>query len=164
MPMQQCPRCGGRGEVQTPSGQLWQVCPLCGGSGEDPGVERFFVYATDVSLLANQNLPNQRIVISGDAPFRIKIVNRVSTGAFRIRLFDTTGRGYASSGQGGTNDRVRAECVTGDGQLPFPIWPYIEIPIGGYIGFDLEDVSAAPNSVHLAFVGAKVYPTPTKNG
>ena len=84
----------------------------------------------------------------------------MSTGAFRIRLFDSGGRGYSSSGQGGANDRVRAECTTGDGQLPFLIVPHIEIPPSGFIGFDLEDVSGAPNTVHLAFIGAKVYPTP----
>lgn len=157
--MNKCPRCKGRGEVTTPGGQLYQVCPLCGGTGEDPGLERFFAYTHDQALTANQVLQNQRIVIQGDAPFRLKILNRVSTGAFRIRLFDSGGRGYSSAGQGGTNDRVAAACLAGDGQLPGLLVPHIDVPAGGFIGFDLEDTSGAPNEVHLAFVGAKVYPT-----
>lgn len=155
-----CPFCKGD-KIVVNQGGAYQTCPVCAGNGEDPGVERFFTYIYQVALTANQVLSNQRIVVNGDAPFRLKLLTRVKTGDFRIRLFDSQNHYYSSSGEGGTNDRVRDACIMGDGQLPVIIVPHIDIPAGGYIGFDLEDISAAPNTVHLAFIGAKVYPTPS---
>ncbi len=155
-----CTVCGGS-KVVSVDGRTAQVCPMCQGSGEDPGVERFFSYLYEFTLSANQILLNQRIVTNGDAPFRIKLLTRVKSGDFRIRLFDSQNHYYSSSGEGGTNDRVRDDCIFGDGQLPFIVVPHIDIPAGGYIGFDLEDVSGASNLVHLVFSGAKIYPTPT---
>ena len=155
-----CPVCQGQKVVTTQTGGA-QLCPVCNGSGEDPGVERFFTYIYQQALTSQQILLNQRIVVNGDAPFRIKLLTRYSTGSFRIRLFDSQNHYYSSSGEGGTNDRVRDVCIFGDGQLPFIVVPHIDIPAGGYIGFDLEDVSVSGNTVHLAFSGAKVYPTPS---
>lgn len=132
------------------------------GLGQAPGpaddfVERFFSYIYQVALTSNQVLLNQRIVVNGDAPFVIKALTREKTGDFRIRLFDNEGRYYSSSGEGGTNDRVRDDCLFGDGSLPFLVVPEIWIPPGGTIGFDLEDVSGSGNTVHLCFLGAKIY-------
>lgn len=154
-----CPLCKGSGELIGGTG-LRQACWKCDGTGEDPGLERFFAYIYQNALTANQVLLNQRIVINGDAPFRIKLLTRTKTADFRIRLFDSVNHYYSSSGEGGTNDRVRDTCLFGDGSLPFILVPHISIPAGGYIGFDLEDVSGAPNTIHLAFEGAKVYPSP----
>lgn len=154
-----CPVCNGQ-KVVTAPGQGAQVCPMCGGTGEDPGVERFFVYIYEFELAALQLLQNQRIVVNGDAPFRIKLLTRTKVGDFKIRLFDSQNHYYSSGGEGSTNDRVRDACVFGDGQLPFIVVPHIDIPAGGYIGFDLENLVAGKNLVHLAFIGAKVYPSP----
>lgn len=154
-----CPLCNGRGQIQTPDLHAWQPCWKCDGTGEDPGIERFFTYPFQGTLTALQVQANQRVVINGDAPFRIKLLTRVATGPFRIRLFDSVNHYYSSSGEGGTNDRVRDTCLFGDGTLPFILVPHIVIPAGGYIGFDLEDVSNANNTIHLAFHGAKVYPS-----
>lgn len=158
---QPCPACKGQGMIPSPDGRQWQICPMCDGAGSDPGIEREFTYLFQIQLTALQVLLNQRIVINGDAPFRVKFRTRTSSGGFRIRIYDSVGQYYSSSGEGGTNDRVRDACVFGDGSLPFPVVPRILIPAGGFIGFDLEDVSNANNTVHLAFVGAKVYPSPT---
>jgi hypothetical protein len=158
----QCPQCKGKGQVKNPNGSLYQVCPYCGGDGQDPGVERFFEYKWPAfQLTALQLLPNQRIVISGDSDFRIKMLMRRKTGDFRIRLYDSSGHYYSSSGEGGTNDRVPDVCLFGDGQLPFLVVPHIMIPAGGFIAFDLEDLSNANNTIELVFGGAKVYATPT---
>jgi hypothetical protein len=146
--------------IPTPDGSLWQICPRCDGDGRDPGIERFFTYIYQQALLASQILLNQRIVINGDAPFKIKLFTRTSTGDFRIRLFNNENQYYSSSGEGGTNDRVRDDALFGDGSLPFVVVPHIIIPPSGAVGFDLEDITAAPNTVHLAFHGAKLYPTP----
>lgn len=153
-----CPICQGQKVVAINGGAV--LCPMCDGTGEDPGVERFFSYIYETTLSANQILLNQRIVINGDAPFRVKLLTLVKTGDFRVRLFDSQNHYYSSSGEGGTNDRVRDSCLFGIGALPFILVPHIDIPPGGYIGFDLEDVSASSNLVHLVFHGSKVYPTP----
>src|SRR6185312_7636259 len=127
-----CPVCHGAGTIKTPSGSQYQACPKCDGDGLDPGVERFFQYKflTTPALTANQLLQNQRIVISGDADFRIKMLMRKATGSFRIRLYDGSGHYYSSSGEGGTNDRVPDDCLFGDGQLPFLLVPFVDIPAG----------------------------------
>lgn len=153
-----CPICQGQKLLQSQMGA--QMCPMCDGSGEDPGVERFFGYVFETNLTALQVLQNQRIVVNGDAPFRIKLLTRVSTGNFKIRLFDSQNHYYSSSGEGGTNDRIMDRCLFGDGQLPFILVPHIDIPAGGYVGFDLEDVSNSGNLIHIAFLGSKIYPTP----
>lgn len=158
-----CPTCKGQATVKTPDGRLWQRCPTCDGTGNDPGVERFFEYKYLVTLTSNQLLSNQRIVISGDADFRIKLLMRRKTGDFRIRLYDSAGHYYSSSGEGGTNDRVPDVCLFGDGQLPFLVVPFIDTPAGGFIAFDLEDLSGSSNTLELVFGGSKVYPTPTKS-
>lgn len=159
-----CPTCGGSGQIKTPSGNLWQKCWMCDGSGKDPGVERFFEYIFDITLTANQLLPNQRIVVNGDAPFLLKMNMSYQTGIFRARLFDNQNQYLSSAGQGGqgsTVDRVINTCIFGTGTLPFIVVPFIVFPAGGFIGFDLEDLSGANNTIHLAFAGAKLYPTPT---
>jgi len=158
-----CPVCAGKKFVLTPDSKSWAECPYCRGTGDDPGVPRFFEYKFQVTLTANQVLLNQRIVVNGDAPFRIRLLMRVKTGDFRVRLFNSSGQYYSSSGEGGTNDRVRDTCLFGDAQLPFLLVPHIDIPPSGFIGFDLEDVSNAQNAIELVFAGHKLYPTPTGN-
>lgn len=158
-----CPRCNGSGEVVTPDGKQFQQCPLCWGSGEDPGRERAFYYLQQYVLSPNGILLNQRIVINGDAPFRVKTLTCTKSGDFRIRLYDSSGRYYSSSGEGGTNDRVRDACLFGTGALPGLVVPHIDIPAGGFLGFDLEDVSGATNTVHICYGGAKVYATVLSN-
>lgn len=153
---QNCRQCNGSGQIKTPNGQLWQVCTRCDGTGEDPGSERWFTYVANISLLANGLLQNQRVVINGDADFRLKLLTCTKTGAFDIRLFDSSGRYFSSGGEGATNDRVQDSCLFGDGQLPYIVVPHIVIPAGGFLGFDIADLSAAPNSVHIAFHGAKI--------
>ena len=141
---------------------MWQPCFHCDGDGGDPGVERFFQYKNSpITLTALQTMQNQRIVISGDADFRVKMLMRKATGSFRIRMYDSSGHYFSSSGEGGTNDRVPDNCLFGDGQLPFLVVPFIIIPAGGFIAFDLEDTSNAANTIELVFTGAKVYATPS---
>lgn len=156
---QPCPACNGAEKIKSPDGSKWQTCWKCEGAGEDPGIPRFFEYVYQGNLTANQALLNQRVVTNGDAPFRLKLLMRTKTGDFRIRLYDSANRYYSSAGEGGTNDRVRDACLFGDASLPFIVVPHIIIPAGGFIGFDLEDISGANNLIHLVFAGDKVYPS-----
>ena len=127
------------------------------GEAEEGLVPRFFVYTFEVALTSNQVLLNQRITTNGDAPFAIRALAREKTGDFKIRLGDSEGRWYSSAGVGGTNDRVRDDCLFGDGSLPFLVSPAIIIPPANAIPFDLEDISGSGNTVHLAFIGHKLF-------
>lgn len=154
-----CPTCNGQKIVQTPNGQLYQPCPTCGGTGKDPGVEIPFQYVYDRALLASEVRLSDGVVTLGEADFIWKAVSGVQTGNYRIR-FGFGGGGYMNSGgQGSTNDRVRNANIIGTAQFPFPIWPYVVIPRTGKILFDIEDLSAAPNTVQICFIGALVYPS-----
>jgi hypothetical protein len=159
-----CPTCNGGGQIKTPDGSLWQPCWKCDGSGDDPGIEVFTTLTFKGTIPASQTLLQQRIVNGSGTLIRIKMLTRFKTGDFRIRLFDSDGNYYSSSGIAGasTNDRVRDACIFGDGQLPFLVVPFLMIPNGGFIGFDLEDVSGANNPIELNFHGAKVRPTPSQ--
>jgi hypothetical protein len=44
--------------------------------------------------------------------------------------------------------------------VQWPMFPEIVIPAGGRIGIDIQDLSAAPNTVQLAFRGVKRYRMP----
>ncbi|MBK8200670.1 MAG: hypothetical protein IPK75_20225 [Acidobacteria bacterium] len=151
-----CTYCNGARVVENRAQQL-QACPICEGTGFEPGEERFFTYIYQVTLTALQVLLNQRIVTNGDADFRIKL-NTHGHGRLSHPPIQQRGTVLFKLGRGGTNDRVRDSLIFGDGSLPFIVVPHIFIPKGGSIGFDLEDVSNANNTIQLAFSGAKVYP------
>lgn len=141
-------------------------CPGCEGSGKDPGLPEFFTYHQTFTLAGLQILSNARVVLNGDAAFRMKLIESVSMGPFRIKLYDNEGKARVSngdaSGGGSTNDRVPGSLITGTGQLPFIVTPSILIPKSGTIAFDLEDTTGLANTITLAFIGEKVYPTPVE--
>jgi len=156
-----CPECDGMRWAEGPGGVL-QPCPGCDGTGQDRGVESFFVYVFDVTLaLAATRLDNQRVVMDGDAAFRLKALGGTQTGDYRIRLRDGSGHYLSTGGAGSTNDLVRNGALIGTAQFPFPIIPHVIYAPSGHILIDLENQSGAPaNIVQIAFIGAKVTPTP----
>lgn len=155
MQNQACPYCNGTGSVETSAGLL-ALCPHCEGTGLDQGVEVFRVYVFDVELTANQNLPNQRVVIDGGAPFRLKALSGTQDGAYRVRFRHATGE-YMSSGT--QTDLVNNGNIIGTAQFPFPVSPPSMYGASGAILIDIEDLSGAGNTVQIAFIGANVYPT-----
>lgn len=156
---QVCPHCNGERYVETPSGLL-QVCPLCDGAGKDPGVETMRLYVFDIELTALQNLANQKVVIDGTAPFRLKALSGTQTGIYRVRLRHASGEYMSSGGAGDTNDLVNNANMIGTAQFPFPIAPPSMFSESGHILIDIEDLSNADNTIQIAFIGANVYPTP----
>jgi hypothetical protein len=44
--------------------------------------------------------------------------------------------------------------------IPWPVSPGILFPGGGRIGIDINDLSAAPNTIQLTFRGVKRYRLP----
>jgi hypothetical protein len=159
MPDQACPTCNGARIIPSPNGQ-YQECPSCDGAGTDPGVELLFVYIFDVVMTALQRLNNQRVVVDGDAEFVWKAFTSRQNNPYRIRFSSGAGTYISSGGGGATNDLVRSENIAGTAEFPFPIIPHVIIPRAGNILFDIEELGGGANTIQLAFIGAKRYPTP----
>ena len=159
--MQRCPNCNGARFVESPSGLLLP-CPMCDATGVDPGVEDFFVYVFDLQIPAGVGTrrDNQKVVMDGSAEFRLKALTGTSDESYRIRLRQQSGQYMSGGGAEGSNDLVNNENLIGTAQFPFPIVPHPMYPSSGQILMDLENRDADPNTIQIAFIGAKVQPTP----
>lgn len=116
-------------------------------------------YIFDGSLLASQLLTAQRVNLNGNPMyFAIMRLMCVATGHFRCQIYTDSSNRYHSATIGATNDRVRDECLFGTASRPAVLPVPIIIPGTGGILLDLEDVSAAPNTLHLVFEGVNLYP------
>ena len=121
-------------------------------------LERFWTYTNITVLTANQ-IVTSRIVLDGEADFLFKLNCVSSTGSFRIRLGTSdSGIWFSSCGnvQGGGNDRVLSTLFFGNGQFPFPVVPHIWFPRSAALIMDLQDISAAGNTLEFAFHGSKL--------
>lgn len=109
----------------------------------------------EVTLTANQMLRDQQLAVDTDADFAWRAFQVVSnTGSFAIRFSDSQGY-YLSNGM-----LLSATFFQGSLAILFPIFPEVMIPAGGRIGLDIQDLSAAPNTVQLLFRGVKRYRLP----
>jgi hypothetical protein len=114
-----------------------------------------FTYVYDVALTANQALRDQSVPIMSDADFEWRaLVLAAATGAFSIRFSDSQGY-YLSNGFLLSNNFLVATVP-----IPWPVSPGILFPGGGRIGIDINDLSAAPNTIQLTFRGVKRYRLP----
>lgn len=121
-------------------------------------IERMWTYTNITVLTANQ-ITQSRIVLDGEADFLLKLNCVSSTGNFRIRLGTSdSGIWFSSAGNvsGGGNDRVLNTLYFGTGQFPFPVVPHIWFPRSAALIMDLQDVSAAGNTLEFAFHGSKL--------
>lgn len=114
-----------------------------------------FSYTFDLALTASQMVRDQVVALATDADFvwRAFIVAS-NTGVFTIRFSDSQGY-YLSNGM-----LPSALFFAGSQPIPFPFFPEIVLPAGGRIGLDIQDLSAAPNTLHLVFRGVKRYKLP----
>lgn len=122
-------------------------------------IARTHKYFGDFTLAANQLLTAQQITLRGhEMYFAIMRLMATSTGAFRVQLYSSDSERYHSPSPGATNDRVRSECLFGNASRPGVLPVPIIIPGSSNILLDIEDVSAAPNTLHLVFEGVRLYP------
>lgn len=126
-------------------------------SGEYPNgfvdVDHSYVY--QVTLAASQMLRDQQQPIDTDADFVLRAIQLTSnTGVFAVRFSDSQGY-YLSNGL-----LRSAIFLVGTVPVPFPLFPELVFPSGGRIGIDIQDLSAAPNTVELTFRGVKRYKLP----
>ncbi len=116
-------------------------------------------YVGDFTLAALQLLTAQRITLDGNPLyFAIMRLMSNSTGRFRCQIATDTSQRYASASVGGLNERVRDDCLFGTASRPAVLPVPILVPGSGGILLDLEDISAAPNVLHLVFEGVQLFP------
>lgn len=121
-------------------------------------IERYWAYSAIVTLTTLQQ-GIFRVVLDGEADFLLKLLTCSSTGNFRCRLGSSdSGTWFSGSGivSGGGNDRVLSTLMFGNAQFPFPVVPHIYYPRSASIILDLEDISAAGNTLEFAFHGSKL--------
>jgi len=118
-------------------------------------VDVSFDYVYDVNLLASQILRDQSVPIHTDSDFvwRAVILSQ-ATGAFSFRFNDSQGY-YLSSGF-----MLSANLLSGTVPYPYPIFPELLMPAGSRIGIEINELSAAPNTVQIVLRGAKRYRLP----
>lgn len=107
-------------------------------------------YVVDVVLSANEQ---RQVTIDIDPAsnfFARAVLVPAQTGSFKFRWADS--QQYWSS-----NARVDSRAYSSDPAAPTPIFPEMPIPANGRILLDLEDTSAAGNSIQLVFRGAKQF-------
>ncbi len=117
-------------------------------------VPKWRTHSFELSLTGNAEARGNQVNIYSDGPFMLQAATYVSTGAFKIRLYDGSDKSWTLGSQGGSSDYVRAENILGTGSLPFLFDPFIVIPANGLIGFDLLDVSTSTNLINISWVGA----------
>lgn len=132
--------------------------PAYNGLAGDPPpgfVDVDFSYVYTVSLQANQFLRDQSLNVQTDADFLWRALMVTSnTGAFNVRFSDSQGYYLSNSQLNFLNFFLGAQAI------PWPVFPQLVIPAGGRVGIDIQDLSAAPNTVELTFRGAKRYRMP----
>ena len=114
-----------------------------------------FSYVYDVVLTASQQLRDQTVPIMSDADFEWRaLVLATATGVFSIRFSDSQGYYLANGFLLSNNFLVATQPI------PWPVSPGVLFPMGGRIGIDINDLSAAPNTIELVFRGVKRYRLP----
>ena len=114
-----------------------------------------FTYVYDVVLLASQSLRDQAVPIHVDSDFALRAVMLAqNTGPFSIRFSDSQGY-YLSSGF-----LLSGNFLSGAVPFPVPIFPELLLPAGSRLGIEINDLSAAQNTIQILFRGAKRYHLP----
>jgi hypothetical protein len=103
------------------------------------------------ALAANQEIDGDTVSIQTDADFyAFAWYISLYTGAFQIRLADSTGyqlqSGFINSG-----------ALSQSSNQPTVLSPAHLFPAGSKILIDIEDLSGAPNGLQIVFPGVKLY-------
>jgi hypothetical protein len=105
----------------------------------------------DYTLTANQDVDGLARDVPTDADFiwRATIAN-VQTGEYMVLFKDS--QGYEFS-----NGLIHRINISATAIAPSVNGHEIVIPAGGQIGIHLKDLSAAPNTIEILFLGVKRY-------
>lgn len=121
--------------------------PLPAPAGKTP---RGFDYAYQVTLTANQYLPDQALAINSDAEFLLMALCGTQTGPYAIRLRDAEGFLMSSA-------LLRNANVIGTRENPRPMLPELRVPPGGKLGIDIQNLTGADNVIEIVFIGVKQF-------
>jgi hypothetical protein len=109
-----------------------------------------FNYVYNNTLTALQVLNNEVVSIFTEADFAWRGLIFSATGLFSVQFQD--GQGYfLSAGQMFSTNMAN---TPGD---PWPVFPEVLYPAGGRIFLNITDLSNAPNTIQLLFVGVNRY-------
>ena len=124
------------------------------GYGVAPGPRYHFEpydYVYNVVLDASVFL-NDSLAIDNDSDFIWKgvLISSNTAIAWRVRFSDSQ-MFFLSS------DLIDSANLSTDPADPYAIYPEVVIPAGGRIGVDIEEQSAAENTIQMMFLGMKRY-------
>lgn len=154
----QCPNCRGRGQVSTPSGQLYQLCPRCGGLGAiDPPYKPMpFTYIINPTsqgqvYVAASSQVQGSLQIDPKADFLLRKILFTSTGTFTVTFTDSSGRTWQNLPLNNAN-------FAGTAQLPFWLTARIVLKSRTTLNWVVNDTSTGNNTIQIALVGEDMYP------
>ena len=108
-----------------------------------------FNYTYDNSLTAGQVLNNE-IVSIFNADFIWRGLVFTSDGLFSVQFQDGYGY-YLSTGQ------IFSSNMSNTPGDPWPVFPEVFYPAGGRVYLNITDLSGAPNTIQLLFIGVNRY-------
>jgi hypothetical protein len=101
------------------------------------------------ALSASQILSGQTVQIQTDSDFELRAwYIATATGLFQIRLGDATGYQFSSG-------YILSGAISTDPSNPTVFSPQHPFPAGSRIMIDIQDLSAAPNTIQIIFKGVK---------
>lgn len=109
-----------------------------------------FNYIYNNTLTALQVLNNEVVSIFTEADFAWRGLIFSATGLFSVQFQD--GQGYFLS----TVQMFSSNMANTPGD-PWPVFPEVLYPAGGRIFLNITDLSNAPNTIQLLFVGVNRY-------
>lgn len=109
-----------------------------------------FNYVYNVTLDANESLPDQVVSIFTEADFAWRGLVFTSSGLFSVRFQD--GQGYWLS-----TGLIYSSNMPNTAGDPFPQFPEVLYPAGGRILLDITELSGEENEIQLLFIGANRY-------
>lgn len=141
-----CPTCNGSGMVTV--GGVVQQCPMCDGSGKAyiPGL--YYAYGIQITLTALQALQVSISILN--APFKWIFATSKQTGDFTVQLQDVKNQ------RAFFNTPLHYSLVFGTGTNPFPVLNPWTFDQNGQILINVADLSNAPNTIWLGFIGVQV--------
>ena len=107
-------------------------------------------YAYQVTLTADQDLPDQSQLFDGDSWFYWTEIYGSATSTYSIQFRLPSGRWMSSA-------KINNANQVGTAQFPVFLDPLVKVRPNGRIGINIKDTSSAENTVELIFGGYKIF-------
>jgi len=144
----QCSSCRGAGRINTQQGP--QRCGMCDGSGQEYDPGRYYIYEAGPIVLAGGAGLNSYSVQILNYSFRWRFAAAVSTGIFAAQVID------GSSQRPFSNQQVHSSNLWGTAESPTLLLSPFIFEKRGQILINLTELTGAPNTIRLAFIGEEL--------